>query len=95
MEIGKQRIIDAGDDEQAIIAARVENAYYMFTQLEDALDAAGFTVENVLKLAHEMIAKYGEALYNSDGQTKYIDTLSDGANYLPRLQGSRASHLDW
>lgn len=95
MRLGKQRIIDAGDDESAIASARVENMYYMFTQLEDALNAAGFTVENVLKNSHAMMAKYGEALYNADGQAKYIDTLSDGANYLPRLQGSRASHLDW
>ena len=75
--------------------AKNQNLFDMMRQMENALINAGFTVENLLKKADAIIEKYGEALYNADGQSKYLDSYGSGADYLLRLQGSRKSHLHW
>lgn len=92
LEDGKRRLAEAGEDSAALIEAQKDNLQYMLLQMEDALAAAGLTVDNITKIQDEMTAKYGEALYNSDGETKYIDTMSATAQYLPQLQGDRTSH---
>lgn len=94
IELGKQRLATA-ITEQEKINAQKENLHYMSVQLEDALDDAGFNVANLLKQMKETIDKFGEALYNSDGEIKYLNSYADGADYLLRLQGSRLSHLNW
>lgn len=63
-------------------------------EVAEALYNAGLTYDNVSKMFDENYSdKWAESLYNEAGFFKYIK--NGGGDYLPWLQGSRASHRHW
>lgn len=63
-------------------------------EVAEALYNAGLSYENVAKMFDENYSdKWAESLYNEAGFFKYIK--NGGGDYLPWLQGSRASHRHW
>lgn len=63
-------------------------------EVAEALYNAGLTYENASKMFDEEYSdKWSESMYNEAGYFKYIQ--NGGEDYLPWLQGSRASHRHW